>query len=224
MEGYISLFAAQCEISCYFNWEWFLSFFILIVFFLFCEFREMNYYSLRGIFLWNSAPLYFFWGGGAYYLFMAWEVGYLLSLSSVWEGLPPPLVDHTKSTLYHLAHAEGAAHASPTCRVLGSDSDQACVGSAQSVLQWQQQGRCVHFIFVYIWNRILLFERNPDGLTRWCTKWSPFSTNVQNPSIHTAVLSVTPKDMKQYIPSIRQTHKTKECMERCSNSLAIKHM
>ena len=31
---------------------------------------------------------------------------------------------------YHLAHTAGAAEAAPSCRVLGNDSDQACVGSA----------------------------------------------------------------------------------------------
>ena len=30
-----------------------------------------------------------------------------------------------------------------SCRALGSDSDQACVGSGQSIWQLQQQGRCV---------------------------------------------------------------------------------
>ena len=31
----------------------------------------------------------------------------------------------------------------PSCRALGSDSDQAGVGNAWSIWQWQQQGRCV---------------------------------------------------------------------------------
>lgn len=59
-------------------------------------------------------------------------------------GLPPPLVDQTRSTPSHLAHTGGAVQAAPSYRVLGSNSDQACVGSAQSVWQWrQQQGGCV---------------------------------------------------------------------------------
>ena len=50
-------------------------------------------------------------------------------------GLPPPPVDHpgARSTLSCLAHAGGAALATPSCRVLESDSDQAYVGAAQSV-------------------------------------------------------------------------------------------
>ena len=35
------------------------------------------------------------------------------------------------------------APAALSFRALGSDSDQACVGSAWSMKQWQQQGRCV---------------------------------------------------------------------------------
>uniref|UniRef100_A0A4X1UK17 Uncharacterized protein n=1 Tax=Sus scrofa TaxID=9823 RepID=A0A4X1UK17_PIG len=36
----VSLLSALGEFSCSFNWEWFLCFFILFVFFLSCEFRE----------------------------------------------------------------------------------------------------------------------------------------------------------------------------------------
>ena len=35
-------------------------------------------------------------------------------------------------------------HAAPSCRALGHDSEQACVGSTQSIWQWRQQGGCVH--------------------------------------------------------------------------------
>ena len=40
------------------------------------------------------------------------------------DSLPPPPADHTRRTLFHLAHAGGAAPAAPSCRVLGRDSDQ----------------------------------------------------------------------------------------------------
>ena len=33
--------------------------------------------------------------------------------------------------------------AAPSCRALGSDSDQAGVGYSQSIWQWQQQCRCI---------------------------------------------------------------------------------
>ena len=33
--------------------------------------------------------------------------------------------------------------AAPSCRALGSDSDQADLGSAWSIWQWQQPGGCV---------------------------------------------------------------------------------
>ena len=35
------------------------------------------------------------------------------------------------------------AQAVPSCRALGSDSDQSCVGGSLSPWQWQQQGGCV---------------------------------------------------------------------------------
>ena len=40
----------------------------------------------------------------------------------------------------HPAHAGGAAQTASSYRVLGSDSDQACMGADQSIWQWQQQG------------------------------------------------------------------------------------
>ena len=33
--------------------------------------------------------------------------------------------------------------ADPSCRAMERDSDQACIGRAQSIWQWQQQGRCI---------------------------------------------------------------------------------
>lgn len=56
-----------------------------------------------------------------------------------------PSVDHARNTPYHLAHSGVAAQAAPRCRVLGSDSDQACVGSAWRIWKWQQQGRYHEF-------------------------------------------------------------------------------
>ena len=43
------MFTPSGEVSLSFNWEWFLSFFILFIFFLLCEFRKNNYllYSQR---------------------------------------------------------------------------------------------------------------------------------------------------------------------------------
>ena len=35
------------------------------------------------------------------------------------------------------------AQATPNCRALGSDTDQACVCGAQSIWLWQQKGGCV---------------------------------------------------------------------------------
>ena len=43
----VSVLTALGEFSCCFNWEWFLSFFILLVFFFFCEFGEAKLYSLK---------------------------------------------------------------------------------------------------------------------------------------------------------------------------------
>ena len=45
-------------------------------------------------------------------------------VSDNFRGLLPPPVDHARSTLSHLAHAGGAAPDAPSCRDLGSDSDQ----------------------------------------------------------------------------------------------------
>ena len=81
----VSLFPPLSEFSCSFNWECFLSFFSLLIFFLFCEFREMSYCSLGGLFICRSVPLYF---AVACYLFLAWEFGYLLSLSCEQTVIP----------------------------------------------------------------------------------------------------------------------------------------
>ena len=43
-----------------------------------------------------------------------------------YSGLPPPRVDHARSTPSCLGHAGGSAQAAPSCRVPGSGSDQAC--------------------------------------------------------------------------------------------------
>ena len=64
----VSLFAPSGEFSCAFNWEWFLSCFILFIFFLFCVFRETSYYSLGGLLVCESAPGY---SVRAYHLFLA---------------------------------------------------------------------------------------------------------------------------------------------------------
>ena len=61
--------------------------------------------------------------------------------SEVTGGLPPPPIDHGRSTLSHLAHAGGAAPAVPSYRVLGSDSVQAYAfgsgGSRVGVFLWE---------------------------------------------------------------------------------------
>ena len=41
----------------FFKLGWFLTFFILLIFFLFYEFRETNYCSLGGLFICDSTPL-----------------------------------------------------------------------------------------------------------------------------------------------------------------------
>ena len=67
----IPLFAPSREFFCSFNGEWFLSFFILSVFFLFCELRENKYYGLGVLFICKNIPGYFGgltvcgWGGPA---------------------------------------------------------------------------------------------------------------------------------------------------------------
>ena len=63
----VSLFPPSGEFSCSFNWEWFLTF-TLLIFVLFCEFRENNYCSLGGLFIYEKVPGYFV---RAYYLFLA---------------------------------------------------------------------------------------------------------------------------------------------------------
>ena len=62
----ISLFAPLGEF-CSFNWEWLPSFFILLIFFLFCEYRDNNCCSIGGLFISTSAPGYF---GRAHCLFL----------------------------------------------------------------------------------------------------------------------------------------------------------
>ena len=44
----VSLFSPSGEFSCSFNWEWLLSFFLLLIFFLFCEFSETTTVVLEG--------------------------------------------------------------------------------------------------------------------------------------------------------------------------------
>ena len=55
----VSLFAPSGEFSFFFNWEWFLNFFILLIVFFFKEFREKNFSSLGRFFLCVSPPEYF---------------------------------------------------------------------------------------------------------------------------------------------------------------------
>ena len=54
LQSSVSLFAPLGEIF-YFNWEWFLSIFILLIFFFFCELRDNNYCSLGGLCICKNA-------------------------------------------------------------------------------------------------------------------------------------------------------------------------
>ena len=57
-------------------------------------------------------------------------------------GLSLPPADHARSTLSCLAHAGGATPAAPTLRVLESEVIKH-LGTAQSIWQWQLQGRSI---------------------------------------------------------------------------------
>ena len=86
LQGSVSLFAFSGEF-CSFKWECFLSFPILLIFFLFCQFREYNYCSLGGLFIMRALPgslwrlfIIIIWHEGCF-----WS-GCLLYLSSVCTG------------------------------------------------------------------------------------------------------------------------------------------
>ena len=68
------------------------------------------------------------------------------------SGLPPPLVDHARSTPSCLAHRGDTLQAVPSCRVLGSDSNQTC-------------GHCLERLVVAAARRVCCQER--EGNNRW---------------------------------------------------------
>ena len=167
------MFVPSGELFCSFNWEWFLSFFILFMFFLFCEFRGNHYCSLGGLFICTSTPghvlslslsryiyIYIYMHEGCFWF------GCLLSLSSVcasyypldrrYAGVQSVHASREMDTMgraYSLCLVAGpltgedlwGSYAGCSCcRPLGSGSDpQAGVGGVQSLWQWQQQGMCI---------------------------------------------------------------------------------
>lgn len=136
-----------------------LSLFILLLFLLFSEFRETNYCSLGGLFIFESTPGYFV---RAYYLFLVWGFGCLLSLFSVCAGCYP--LDRVLHELPGRWEAMSRAssqclvtgpltvarthrkvvQAAPSCRALGSGSElREVLDGAWNICQWQHQGVCV---------------------------------------------------------------------------------
>ena len=67
MQRSVSLIAPLAESSCSFNWEWFLNFFILLIFFLLYEFRENKCCSLGDLFIFVNTSGYFV---KVYFLFL----------------------------------------------------------------------------------------------------------------------------------------------------------
>ena len=124
---------------------------VSLIFFFFCEFRETTFCSLTGLFLCKSTPLYFV---GAYYLLLAREFGYLLSLSLMRAGNYPTecvsrdkeAIDRASSQclvagLLTLARTcRKVAQATPRCRALGSANEsQPYLDCALTIRQWQWQ-------------------------------------------------------------------------------------
>ena len=68
-------------------------------------------------------------------------------------GLPPPPVDHARSTLSCLAPRGATASASPSCRVLGRDSDQA-------------SGHCPEHLAVATAAQV--YSQGSESNNRWC--------------------------------------------------------
>lgn len=151
-----SLFAASGEFFCSFNWEWFLCFFFLLMFF-FCEFRENHYCNLRGLFTCKSAPVYFM---KANYLFVV--LGLLwglfpqcVQLLSPWfgaafvsremESMGRASCQFLVGGLLTMARScVEVTQSTPSCRALGRGSDPwSCVGIPQSIWQWQRLGMCI---------------------------------------------------------------------------------
>ena len=134
----VSLFAATCEFSCSFNWEWFLRFFICLCFSFSVSLGKPTY-SFGGLLLCKSTPLYFV---GGYYLFLAWEFEYLLSLSLAWAGPYPQGAEHVSREKEAMDRTSSqclvagfltvartfrkVAQATPSCRALGSGRFTRC--------------------------------------------------------------------------------------------------
>ena len=64
----VSLLTALSEFSCSFNWESFLSFFVLLVFFFFCEFGEAKLLSCKANSMQEYPFVFFGWGKVTIYL------------------------------------------------------------------------------------------------------------------------------------------------------------
>ena len=75
-------------------------------------------------------------------------------------GLPPSPVDHARSALSCLAPTGGAAQAAPSCRFLGSDSDQA-------------SGHCPECLAVAAAGPVC--SQRSESNSRWCSITMSFS-------------------------------------------------
>ena len=67
-----------------------------------------------------------------------WQATPTSGIRDICGGLPPPPAEHAISIPSHLGHAEGAA---PAALLEGTVIDY--LGAAQSIWQWQLQGRYV---------------------------------------------------------------------------------
>ena len=91
-------------------------------------------YSLGGLLLCKSTPLYFM---GVYYLFLAWEFEYLLSLSSVWAGC------YSQDAQCVFREKEAMSRASSKCLVVGlSIAARTCRKVAQATPSCRVLGSC----------------------------------------------------------------------------------
>ena len=98
----VYLFATSGEFSCSFNWEWFLSFFTLLMFFFFCEFGVAKLLSYKAYSMQEYACVFSGGGGVAIYfwcgclniccLFLLCEQAVVPRMLSVFSGRRRQLV------------------------------------------------------------------------------------------------------------------------------------
>ena len=149
-------------------------------------------HSLEELFLCKITPLYFVVDD---YVFLAWEFGYLLSLSLVWAGCYPPGAECVSKEKEAMGRASSqclvaglltvartfrkVAQATSSCRSLGSGNEpQANLGNAQSIWQWQWQGvwvlrRWEQQQVLFSCNALLCGALWGDWGHRWCLFMDP---------------------------------------------------